>query len=72
METTQTQLEKANEVLAGLSVNVTTSDRTAAKKEWAESTIIQYLKGLGKDLDTAMKLIQFFRKRIEDRDKVLI
>lgn len=65
----KTDLQVANESLADLKQNVTTSDRREAPA--SEATVIQYLNGLGKDLDTAMKLLQYFRGRIEDRRKVI-
>lgn len=74
MESTQkTQLERANEELVELAPNVTASDRqeAIATKEYSAFTIVQYLNGRGKNLDTAMKLIQFFRKKIEGRNRVL-
>lgn len=69
MKNEQTQLEKASDALAKLVPNITTSDRKAAKEVYAESTVVQYLKGEGKNLDTAIAMLQFFRKRIENRDK---
>lgn len=65
----KTDLEIANEALLALAVNVSASDRKDCPS--SEATIVQYLKGEGKDLDTAMKLLKFFRQRIEDRRKVL-
>lgn len=65
----KTDLQIANELLADLKPNVTTSDRKEAPA--VESTVIQYLNGLGKDLDTAMKLLKYFRGRIEERRKEL-
>lgn len=72
--TENTQIDKANEVLRELSPNVTTQDRKAAQEELGLSryTVGNYLKGIGSDLDTAMSLIEFFRKRISLRDKKLI
>lgn len=67
----KSQLDSANEALVALKGNVTTSDRDEAKKQYSEFTIVQYLNGRGKDLDTAMDLLQFFRQRIEDRGKVI-
>ena len=67
----KTQLEKVNDELIALVPNVASSDRAAAKKKYSAFTIVQYLKGRGKDLDTAMALLQFFRKRIEDREKAI-
>jgi predicted translin family RNA/ssDNA-binding protein len=65
------QLERANEALTELASNVTTYDRQEAMKEYSEFTIVQYLKGRGKNLDMAMSLLQFFRKRIDGREKFL-
>lgn len=68
-ETPKTDLEAANEALAEMAPNISASDRREAPGSVA--TIVKYLKGDGKDLDTAMELLQFFRKRIEDRRKVI-
>jgi hypothetical protein len=67
------QLQRANSVLTELSGNVSTEDRKAAISEGilSEPHLIRYLKGNGTDLDTAMNLIRFIRKRIEDREKEL-
>lgn len=67
----KTQLQRANEALVELFPSVTTSDRDEAKKEFSEFTVVQYLKGRGKNLDTALTLLQLFRKRINDREKTL-
>lgn len=69
----KSQLVTANEVLSDLHPSVTTEDRRAAIQDlnYSEFTVIQYLKGRGKNLDTAMKLLGFFRKRIGDREKAL-
>jgi hypothetical protein len=67
----KTQLQEANEALVALLPNITTSDRKEATSLFAEFTIVQYLKGRGKDLDTTVALLQFFRKRIEERAKVI-
>lgn len=72
MQTEQkSQLDLANDELLAIKGNVTTSDRNEAKKEYSEFTIVQYLKGEGKDLDTAFALLQFFRKRIQDRGRLI-
>jgi hypothetical protein len=71
----KTQLEKANDVLTSeIAPNVSTEDRQAAFKELvvSEFTLIQYLKGRGKNLDMAIKLISFFRNRINKREKILV
>lgn len=67
----KSQLQQANEQLIGLGSDVTTNDRQEAMNTYSEFTVYQYLKGRGKSLDTAIKLLQFFKKRIEDRNKVL-
>lgn len=64
-----TQLDRANSALIALSADVTTEDRREAETHYSEFTIVQYLKGRGKNLDTAMALLDFFRKRINNRDK---
>lgn len=71
MENGQTQLEKANTQLVAIYPNVTTSDREAAKNLYSEFTIVQYLKGRGRNLDTAVTLLDFLRKRIEDRERAI-
>lgn len=68
---TTTQLDKANAALVELAVNTTTTDRNEAKETWSEFTIVQYLTGKGKNLDTAMKLLEFFRTKIKEREKLL-
>jgi hypothetical protein len=63
------QLDKANKALKDLAHNVISEDRKEAGV--SEPTIVAYLKGEGKDLSTAMKLLRFFRKKISDREKEL-
>lgn len=67
----KSQLERANEALVELAPSITTSDRQDAMLTYSEFTVIQYLKGRGKNLDTAMKLLELFRKRIENRDQAI-
>lgn len=71
--TPKTQLDKANAVLMGLSSDITSSDRKAAEEElnYTRFTIATYLKGEGKDLDITMIFVEFFQKRIEERNKKL-
>ena len=66
----KTDLQVANECLRELKPNVTASDRKEAPA--SEATVIKYLDGYGKELDTAMKLIEYFRGRIEERRKILL
>jgi predicted transcriptional regulator len=63
------QLDKANAALVALAHNVTSEDRK--ESGFSEPTIVRYLKGEGKDLNTAMKLLKFFKERIEKRDREL-
>ena len=65
----KTDLVLANESLVELKINVTASVRKAAPA--SEATVIKYLNGLGTDLDISMKLLGFFRGRIETRRKLL-
>lgn len=70
MENNQkTDLQAANESLVELRPNVTSTDRKEAPM--SESMVIMYLKGEGKDLESAVKLLQFFRQKIEDRRKII-
>lgn len=66
-------LDKAATVLQGLRPLVSSKDREAAEKELKVSpvTIIRYLNGNAKKIDTAAQLIQFFKRRIEERDKII-
>jgi hypothetical protein len=68
---TKTQLDKANEVLIDMAVNVTSDDRNVAIKELGinRQTVGQYLRGEAKDLDVATRMIRIFRTRIADREK---
>lgn len=65
----KSDLQVANKALSELKLNVTTLDRKEAPA--SEATVVQYLNGLGKDLGTAVKLLQYFRGRIEERRKIL-
>jgi hypothetical protein len=67
--TNNSQLDQANAALVALSQNVSSSDRSFAQERYSQFTVIKYLKGRGKDLDTAMDLLGIFRMRISDREK---
>ena len=67
----KSQLERSADTLVAMAPSITTLDKQEAIKEYSEFTVYQYLRGQGKNLDTAIDLIQFFRKRIEGREKVL-
>jgi hypothetical protein len=67
--TNNPQLTKANQALVDLASGITAEDRKSAG--YSEVTIVAYLKGRGKDLDTAMKLLAHFRGCIQNREKEL-
>jgi hypothetical protein len=68
-----TQIDKANKALVDLRPNVSTQDRSDAVTQLGLSgpTVQRYLNGRATNLDTALNMIQFFRTRIEKREKVL-
>ena len=68
----RTQLEKANAELLELAPRITRDDRREVLIHYSNFTLIQYTKGRGKNLDTAIKLIKLFRERIEKRDEFLM
>lgn len=67
------QIELANILLAEMSRNITEEDRKACESSIKISmpSIKRYMIGQGRNLDTAMKLVKFFKKRISERDKIL-
>lgn len=73
-KTAMTQIERAAKVLTEeLHPVVTTQDRKDAVAELGCSmiTVILYLNGSCRNLDTAMKLINFFRSKVAERDRAL-
>jgi hypothetical protein len=68
-ENQKTDLAVANQTLMDLVPNISALDR--AEAPYSTPTVIKYLRGQGPDLDTAMELISFFRKKIEDRRRLL-
>jgi predicted polyphosphate/ATP-dependent NAD kinase len=73
MAAEQTQLQKANQALVELRAVTTREDRLSVMKELkiSRSTVFTYLGGDGTNLDTAIGMVKFFRKRILERTKVL-
>jgi len=74
MECTQdkrTQLEKANQQLLEIAPFITRDDRKEVLIHYSNFTLIQYTKGRGKNLDTAIKLLKLFRARIEKREEFI-
>lgn len=71
--TLNAQLVKAAGILQDLDQNITKLDRKAALRELnvVEATVRRYLKGKGTDIDTALRIIDFFKKRIEERERKL-
>lgn len=67
--TNNSQLEQANRALKSIAANITSDDRKAAPV--SQVTIVDYLKGRGKDLGTATKLLEFFSQRISDRARLI-
>jgi hypothetical protein len=68
-----TQIEKAAAILKELYPNITATDRDEATKELelSEPTVNRYLTGHVKKVETAIDLIEFFKKRINEREKKL-
>lgn len=66
------QFHKASEILKGLRADVTPQDRKDAMQDLrlSEPTISSYLNGNARNLDTAERLIVFFRGRINRRAEV--
>jgi hypothetical protein len=67
------QLDKAKAVLCGLKADISAEDREAAANELklGSATVKRYLIGEVKKLDVALRLIRFFRGRIEKREREL-
>lgn len=68
-----TQKERLGVELNSLKKDITTGDRQAAldNLNCTESKLSNYLNGRVADNDEAVKMILFFRKRIEDRDQLI-
>lgn len=66
-----TQLQQFTKALVALSVNVTAEDKKLARNLYNELTVIKYLKGKGTKLDITVALLDFFKRRIEERNKML-
>lgn len=72
MDKTQvTQLDEAIATLKGLAPNITQKDRAIACKKLGitPTTLSRYFNDKGRSLDTATKLVMFFRKRVDARQK---
>ncbi|MFL5809222.1 MAG: hypothetical protein ACJ749_06845 [Flavisolibacter sp.] len=69
----QSQLERATAILIDLRPDITSEDRDEAMKklDLSEPTLSRYLNGEAKKIGTALNLIEFFQKRISDREKKL-
>ncbi len=67
----KSQIELAIEALVALKPDITSKDRQEAQDKWSENTIVNYLNGRGKDVDTAVELLQFFKGRIDKRAEAI-
>lgn len=72
-DTGLTQNEKFAAKLLEIKPEVTTEDRRIAKEETGltPETISRYLNGTVNDADTAAGLLMIFRRRIQDREKLI-
>lgn len=67
----KTQLEIANEQLMALAPELAVSDKQEAVIRFSWPTLTRYLRGEGKNLDTAITLLTMFKKRIQERNELL-
>lgn len=67
------QIEKCQEKLKELKINVNADDISEAlyQLKVGRATQYRYLSGYVKKVTTAIKLIEFYQTRIEDRSKIL-
>jgi len=67
------QIEKLSEELEALAPNISSKDKIEFVNNsiYRKSTISAYLNGHGLNIDTAMEMLLFFRKRIAEREKVI-
>ena len=73
MKNTKTHIELLNEQLVSIAINVAYSDKANlfASKSISIFTINQYLRGEGRNIDTAETILLFLRNEIELRAKRL-
>lgn len=71
MKKEKTQREKLEEALSAIKDEVTALDKVAYqdKTETSKSTVSNYFNGKISDYDKAVDMLNFFRKRIADRDR---
>ncbi len=69
----KTQAERLSGELLAIKPDITTADRKALENAegYTRSTISDYLNGRGKDNDTSVKMLAFFRERIAEREKMI-
>jgi len=67
------QIKNGNDALVLLKNMITAGDRKAAMKTFSmnAATLSRYLHGQGRNIDRIDGLLQFFNKRIEERNKRL-
>lgn len=73
MEEKKTQKQRLKDELEAIRVDVTEGDRNAYRQAHPVSTVVlsNYLNGKAASVDTGMKMLLFFRERIEEREKLL-
>lgn len=73
-DTKPTQLERTMALLAEMSPNITEEDKAVATQQLGmnyRSLTRYWTEGTGKNLDTAIALVRIFKKRIEDRERLI-
>lgn len=68
------QKERINAELSALSINVTEEDRKEFMKEFkfrSPTTVSEYLNGKVGSVNTGLKMLVFFKKKIEEREEIL-
>jgi hypothetical protein len=69
----KTQRQRFSDVLKMMNTDITATDRKACLEAFdiSEPTLKRYLLGYVGDNDKAANLINFFKKRIEKRDRII-
>ena len=67
------QRERLNIELFRISVDVTEQDRKAFMKEYSftQPVVSSYLNGKVASVETAIKMLTFFTKKIQEREKII-
>lgn len=69
----ESQKDRLAFALASISHNITAGDRVLCQRHYrlAKSTVARYLLGNVDNLDTGLKLLTFFKRRIEHRKHLI-